>query len=87
MTKTILNPHDYTITYELIDNHIISIFEIYKESITHMTGNDEGDKYESFMAMIAKDQKRREYLKNWLNALAKLLKMQVLTLIPSPNSN
>ena len=87
MTKTILNPHDYTITYELIDNHIISIFEIYKESITHMTGNDDGDKYESFMAMIAKDQKRREYLKNWLNALAKLLKMQVLTLIPSPNSN
>ncbi len=87
MTKNILNPHDYTITYELIDNHIISIFEIYKESITHMTGNDDGDKYESFMAMIAEDQKRREYLKNWLNALAKLLKMQVLTLIPSPNSN
>lgn len=44
MTKTILNPHDYTINYELIDNHIISIFEIYKESITHMTGNDDGDK-------------------------------------------
>lgn len=85
ITKNILNEHDYTLTYELKGTHIISVFEIYQESITHMEGVDDGDKYDSFMKIICGDQNRRKYLKICLDDLAKLLQMKPLTMIPLPD--
>lgn len=85
-TKTILNEHEYTIAYELTGNHFIGVFEIYRESIIHMEGTDDEDKYTSFMKIISKNPERRDQLNRWLDELAKLLKMVPIELIPSSDN-
>lgn len=84
MKKTKINEHDYTITYDLPGNNVFSVFEIFKESITHMEGIDDEDKYDTFMEIICKNPRRREQIKTYLDALAKVLRMIPMTLIPTP---